>query len=479
MPDENPKLFISYSWSNLDHEQWVLELATALRDNSVDVILDKWRLKEGQEANAFMEQMVTDPSIKKVAIICDRMYKEKADNRKEGVGTESQIITSELYKAADQTKFVAIVREKDADGKSYVPAFYTSRIYIDWSDDDDYATNFERLLRWIYDKPLYEEPPLGKKPAFLSEAPSVSLGTAIHYRRTKDAIKNGKSHALGSLQEYLTLFAENCSRFRIPEYKEPFDELVIEKIDQFRPFRNELIEILSLSSQYQTREEIGHIVHKFFENLLPLIFEDRKIPMTDNFKYSIHELFIYAIATFLKFERFETASYLLRQPYPFIGMASAYGQDMIHFSQICAGIDSMEKRNKRLSLNRISLRADMLLDGTKGTNFECRHIIQADILLFFRDCFDTLKMDKPRQSWMPFTAVLAHYHQRGLFDVFARSISAEYFDRFKIFLGISTKEEFLQLEEAFSKSKLRLPSFDILSFGMKNIFDFDKIATVP
>jgi SEFIR domain len=45
-----PKTFISYSWTSKDHERWVLDLATALRDNGVDVILDKWDLREGHDA---------------------------------------------------------------------------------------------------------------------------------------------------------------------------------------------------------------------------------------------------------------------------------------------------------------------------------------------------------------------------------------------------------------------------------------------
>lgn len=61
----SPKLFISYSWSDSTHEQWVIELATELRESGVDVILDKWDLKEGHDAVAFMEKMVTDPEIKK------------------------------------------------------------------------------------------------------------------------------------------------------------------------------------------------------------------------------------------------------------------------------------------------------------------------------------------------------------------------------------------------------------------------------
>ena len=52
----NPKLFISYSWSSQDHEAWVIQLATDLRESGIDVVLDKWDLKEGHDAHAFMER---------------------------------------------------------------------------------------------------------------------------------------------------------------------------------------------------------------------------------------------------------------------------------------------------------------------------------------------------------------------------------------------------------------------------------------
>ncbi len=94
---ENPKLFMSYSWSSPEHEDWVLQLANELVENGVDVILDKWNLKEGHDATAFMEKMVTDPEIQKVILICDKKYAEKADGRSGGVGKETQIITGEIY----------------------------------------------------------------------------------------------------------------------------------------------------------------------------------------------------------------------------------------------------------------------------------------------------------------------------------------------------------------------------------------------
>jgi len=126
-----PKLFISYSWADAEHEQWVVDLATELRESGVDVILDKWDLREGHDAVAFMEQMVTNPDINKVAIVSDETYAAKADGRAGGVGTETQIISRKVYENQAQEKFVAIVSEKDENGKPFIPTYYDSRIYID------------------------------------------------------------------------------------------------------------------------------------------------------------------------------------------------------------------------------------------------------------------------------------------------------------------------------------------------------------
>ena len=98
--ENNKKVFISYSWTTPNHERWVLELAERLVDNGVDVVLDKWDLAEGQDKYAFMEKMVQDETINKVLIICDKGYKDKANDRAGGVGTETQIITPMIYSKA-------------------------------------------------------------------------------------------------------------------------------------------------------------------------------------------------------------------------------------------------------------------------------------------------------------------------------------------------------------------------------------------
>ena len=69
--DKIPKIFISYSWSR---DTLVMDLANRLVSHGVDVVLDKWDLKEGNDKYEFMERCVNDPSITKVLIICDKLY---------------------------------------------------------------------------------------------------------------------------------------------------------------------------------------------------------------------------------------------------------------------------------------------------------------------------------------------------------------------------------------------------------------------
>lgn len=39
---EHPKVFISYAWGTKDYQMKVLAFATSLKDDGVDVVIDKW-----------------------------------------------------------------------------------------------------------------------------------------------------------------------------------------------------------------------------------------------------------------------------------------------------------------------------------------------------------------------------------------------------------------------------------------------------
>jgi hypothetical protein len=487
MTSTNPKLFVSYSWTSQDHEKWVIDLATELVENGVDVILDKWHLKEGQDAHAFMEKMVTAPDIKKVAIICDQVYAQKADRRSGGVGTETQIITPEIYSKSEQNKFVAIISEKDENGKPYLPTYYKPRIYIDLSNDELYASNFEQLLRWIYDKPLYIKPPVDKPPTFLFEENPISLGTTTLYRRALDLIRSNKEHAGGALGEYLSTFAQNLEKFRISyDEKEAntFDDKVIDNINKFLPYRNELITLFIAIAQYRNTPDSIQQIHRFFESLIPYMFTPGHITHFrdwdyDNFKFIIHELFLYAIASFLKYEQCDLVSYLLSTNY-YVERNLDYGRDvMVPFTVFANAITCFKHRNTRLNSKRISIHADLLIERSKHSaiGITDQQLMQTDFVLFIRDALNATKTGS-YQNWWPVSLLYAERF-RGPFEIFARAQSKKYLDRLKCLFDINQKDDFVPMLDAFREGKLRKPRWEFSSFEPALLIGFEKMASSP
>jgi hypothetical protein len=374
-----PKIFISYSWTSNDHQQWVLDLATALRDNGVDTILDKWDLKEGNDAIAFMEKMVTDETVDKVIMVLDRRYAEKADDRKGGVGTETQIITPHIYANADQNKFVGIASEVDADGKPYKPAYYASRIHIDLSNEEIYAENFEHLLRWIYGKPAFPKPALGKPPEFLKEE-VVLLPTRSHAQRAVSLSRSASPAAHGALIEYFDNLSDNFEMLRIEDAGGPeFDEEVIKSISGFLPYRDEFVGVLNaVAKSALPSEEYVVALKRFFERLIPFMYRPPDLMSYsdhwfDNYRFIIHELFLYGVAILIKNEKFSEVDDFLSggfyvASFPETGSREPL-QDFTIFRQHLA---SLRHRNQRLSLRRLSVHADLLKDRApqKGILFD-------------------------------------------------------------------------------------------------------------
>lgn len=471
-----PKLFISYSWSNPTHEQLVVDLATELRESGIDVVLDKWDLREGHDAYAFMEKMVTDPDIKKVAIVSDRVYAEKADGRSGGVGTETQIISREVYEQEQQDKFVAIVTEKDESGKAYLPTYFKSRIHIDLSEPDSYAENFEKLLRWVFDKPLYVKPELGKAPTFTTDIPSISLGTTAFFKRTVDAIKVARPTASGLLDEYLDIFHQNLERFRISKPEGEFDDAIIQNIQDFLPYRNEFIQLVVTIAQYDPSDESIRKLHRFLESLIPYMDHPKDTNQWqewdfDNFKFIVHELFLYTIAILLRYERFVQTAFLMDQHY-YVPGNSDYGRNaMASFTVFRNHMVSLEHRNRRLELKRTSLRADLLKERSQGTGIDFKYLMQGDFILYIREEL----ADNDSYGWWPETLLyLGHF--RSPFEIFARAASKQYFDKIKCLLGIGTPAELDDLLQSFKDGRRKPPQWNFDRLQPAALLGYEQLA---
>lgn len=469
-----PKLFVSYCWSTPDHEQWVIDLASELTQSGVEVVLDKWDLREGHDAVAFMEKMVTDPTINKVVIVCDKTYADKADGRKGGVGTETQIISREVYERTDQVKFVVVVAERDETGKPYLPTYYKSRIYIDLSESDRYTENFERLVRWVFDKPIYVKPEIGKPPSFITEDGPTTLGTSALAKRAIEGVKNDKGYAKGAFDEYLDTFSHNVERFRIVNKDGELDELIINAIDATVSSRNEFLQVLGAFVQYADPSSSAKAVHRFFEALLAYYAQPEgqnswNESEFDHFKFFAHELFLYTLAAYIRVEDYSSVNNLLTEPYYLPKNMDRGRSATASFSVVRDHLRSLEYRNQHRKLNRLSLRADLLEQRSKLSGIPFRHVMQADFVCFMR-------AELSGDRWWPETLLYAAHHY-GPFELFARATSNAHLSRILPILGITSLASIKAKLEEFASDRRSLPRWQFESFNPATLMAFDQLGT--
>lgn len=155
-----PIVFISYSHDNDEHKDWVLQLATRLRSNGVNVILDRWNLKLGSDLASFMEKGLSKSQ--RIVSICSSAYVKKANEGKGGAGYEKQIMTAEFINDQNTNWVIPLIRNNPENRKT--PTFLGGRMYISFEEPIKYETNYEELLRDLLDEPTLPIPPIGENP---------------------------------------------------------------------------------------------------------------------------------------------------------------------------------------------------------------------------------------------------------------------------------------------------------------------------
>jgi hypothetical protein len=156
-----PKAFISYSWDNRAHKEWVKQLATRLRADGVDVTLDHWGAAPGDQIASFMERAVRESDF--VLAICTPRFKERSDGRGGGVGYEGDIITAYAFTGGDQKKFIPVLRR--GSWSEAAPTWLLGRAKIDLSEDPYSESEYDELLRTLHGE-REKPPPLGHRPSF-------------------------------------------------------------------------------------------------------------------------------------------------------------------------------------------------------------------------------------------------------------------------------------------------------------------------
>ena len=108
------KIFISYSWDDSSHEEWVKKFADDLEKyKEFHIILDQYDLDNTVDKNLFMEKAVFESDI--ILVICTKEYSIKANSRSGGVGIETFLSTSkhwdEMLKSG-KSNIIAILKDE-------------------------------------------------------------------------------------------------------------------------------------------------------------------------------------------------------------------------------------------------------------------------------------------------------------------------------------------------------------------------------
>lgn len=283
----------------------------------------------------------------------------------------------------------------------------------------------------------------------MAEADATSLGTDTQARRATDALHTGKPFALGAFTEYLSTFSNNLERFRIERSAmDPHDEAVVRSIDALGPYKDQLLNVLYAVAVHAQTTEYGARFHSFLESLFKYTqpkegggsyFESD----FDNFAFLLHELFLSACALFLKNQRFDLVRELIGVDYylPRTYHSSDAVSSHDRFSAI--QLPSLDERKKRLSLNRMSLHADLLLKRTEGSLLHQEDLLQTDLFLYLRSEF-------LKGRWYPTTYMFtANVHKP--FEIFARATSANFFERIRPLLGVESLQEFKALVDSMKR----------------------------
>ena len=289
---------------------------------------------------------------------------------------------------------------------------------------------------------------------FVSSRIEITLDEA--YEKALAAFEAGDPTSKGSFSQYLGNFYRKIEGFRILDFQGDIDDEIVRTIDAFLPLRNQYVRLLISCARHNPNAPWIVPVHRFIEKLQhytspPRWLEKRVEYDLDNFKFFVHEIFLYTIAVLLKFERFEEAAYLLSNRY-YVVQGKDHGF-MAGFDDIHKHMGSLESRNKRLAIGTEAIRADMLKARCCGTVITLNDLMQADFTIFLRAELENF----PEYSrWWPELITFLD-SEGGSFEIYVRARSEEYFNHLKEVLGILEPKDLQALVDAYKEEKREAP----------------------
>jgi hypothetical protein len=453
----SPKVFISYSWTSTAHQELVVSWAERLIADAIDVVLDVYDLKEGHDKYAFMERMVTDATVTHALIISDKSYSEKADAREAGVGTESQIISKEVYEKVEQSKFIPIACEFDDLGNPYLPTYLKARIWIDFSTPDAVNKNWERLVRLIYGKPLHEKPNLGKPPVYVTS--DVAIPTS-HIQAKLSSLRQAILQDKRGLPLYRRDFLDACIEYadelRVRERPDvsSLGEKVLEDTSKLKSVRNSIIDWILLESAAAPTEEFSECLISFLERMRELKSRPAELNSWNDAWFEAHSLFVYdtflyVVAALIKNQAYTTLHEVFATHY-LLPANERYGDRAFEtFNAFYGHSDVLQTVLAPEGQRLYSPAAELIKRNADREDLPFSSILEADLLILL------MAFVNPNARWFPQTLYYASY-AGGDFPLFLRATQHKHFMKLAIITGVKDADKLREIaQEGFERLGVR------------------------
>lgn len=407
-----------------------------------------------------MEKMVTDKSVTHVLVFSDSEYAAKADARKAGVGTESQIISGEVYSKVQQSKFIPIVCELDQRSEPSLPTFLKSRIWIDFSSPEAANQNWEQLIRVLFGKPAHEKPVLGKPPTYVTAQSTIPSSPAVgKFLALRQAIiqndrrlKHYRQDFLGACYEY----ADTLRTRARPDIAN-MGEKVLADCGKLKTVRDHIADWVLIEAEFNPSEEFGAAVIAMLERLLELKSRPPEVNSWndvwfDAHKVFVYETFLYIVAALIKSDAYKTIHLVLTSHYllPEVFDTNRFGT-FYSFYGYSEALQVLAPQGKKL----YAPAAELIKRQADRNDLPFADLMQSELLILM------MAFITNDGEWFPQTL---HYSSHaGAFPLFLAATRHRDFQKIVQITGISSVDK---LRESVKAGQQRLQVDRWNTFGM-------------
>lgn len=153
-----PKVFISYSWEDEAHNMWIENLVKDLRGQGIDASFDRLVL-QNSTVNLYQMMISNLVSSDFIIVVLTKSYCQKANDFQGGVGFETTLLIQHLQ--SNQNKIILVAKDISDDA---IPHYLKGWKYYNASSEIQYTQSLEEIVYHIYQEPMIEQAPLGKRP---------------------------------------------------------------------------------------------------------------------------------------------------------------------------------------------------------------------------------------------------------------------------------------------------------------------------